>query len=511
MTNEEVRVLGKAKPPKQKFVPSAYQQAVFDKIESGEGTLVVDAKAGSGKTTTTVRGLKYLDPNLDITFLAFNKNIATELGKKAPSYVQCSTIHSLSYANYRQGTQVDGKIKVDSYKMKGLYESVWERPDRYAHQDDKELHYMMVQNTTKVISLVKNTLTDWNDLERVRDLTYNYGLDVDPDIEQEVIERASLLIDEGLGIRDVIDFDDMIHMPLVLNLPHKKFDFLAVDEAQDLNSAQIEFTLRSINGSGRIMAVGDPYQSIYFWRGADSGAMGRIIRETDAEVLPLSITYRCPRLVTELAQQFVPGLEARENAPDGVVANIKEWDIPAMAKDGDMILCRVNAPLISIAFQLIRKGIKAVVRGRDIGKKLAEVARKVAKKATTMEEVFALLHEFEKEENTKAGYIKRERPREARYAMIEDKYFTLNAIAENVDTPDQFPFTCEKIFGDDTTGVVLSSVHRAKGLEADRVFIVKPELMPHPRAKGEEQLQQEHNIKYVAITRSLNELYFAHK
>jgi len=395
--------------------------------------------------------------------------------------------------------------------MKDLYESVWERPDRYAHQEDKERYYMMRDATTKVISLIKNTLTDWGNLESIQNIVYNYGLDIDPDIEMEVVERSSLLVDEGLEIRDEIDFDDMIHMPLVLNLPHKKFDFLAVDEAQDLNSAQIEFTLRSINGSGRIMAVGDPYQSIYFWRGADSGAMGRIIRETNAEVLPLSITYRCPRLVTELAQQYVPGLEARENAPDGLVADIKEWDIPALAQDGDMILCRVNAPLIGIAFSLIRRGKKAVVRGRDIGKRLAEVARKVARKATNMDEVFALLYEFEKEEKNKAGYIKQERGREARLAMIEDKYFTLTAIAENVDTPDMFPFMCEKIFGDETTGVVLSSVHRAKGLEADRVFIVKPELMPHPRAKGEEQIQQEKNIKYVAITRSLNELYFAHE
>jgi len=75
-------------------------------------------------------------------------------------------------------------------------------------------------------------------------------------------------------------------------------------------------------------------------------------------------------------------------------------------------------------------------------------------------------------------------------------------------TPDRFISACEEIFSDDThSGIILSSVHRAKGLEAERVFILKPELMPHPLATSEQELQQEMNIKYVAITRAKKELY----
>lgn len=60
----------------------------------------------------------------------------------------------------------------------------------------------------------------------------------------------------------------------------------------------------------------------------------------------------------------------------------------------------------------------------------------------------------------------------------------------------------EDIFTDGTPGITLATIHRVKGLEADKTVILHPELMPHPMAKTPEAKEQEQNLKYVAFTRA---------
>lgn len=489
------------------FIPSNYQKEIFRFLEHEPNNLLVDAKAGSGKTTTAIKGLNYIKPELDSAFLAFNKSIATELGRKAPAHVSCSTIHSLSFYNLRQA--VGGKIKVDNWKAHEIIDIFIPPPDKYAPAEDKEEHRILKTQLVKLTGLIKNTLTDWNSLEEVYSMIDEYALDIDPEIERYLPNELPKIMDRMMDVTDIIDFNDMIWLPIILNMNHKKFDFLAVDEAQDLNSLQIEFTLRSINGTGRILAIGDPKQSIYHWRGADSNAIQRIISATSAEQLPLSITYRCPTKVVELAQRFVPDFEARDNAPEGIVEDINPYQIANQAQEGDLILCRVNAPLISTAFSMIKQGKKAVVKGRDIGKNLARKAKKASNQSSNMTELISNLYSMKDREIEKVLLNPKRRSNKARINRIEDQYDTLFAIVDNIDVPDHLPYHCEKLFSDDRVGIMLSSVHRAKGLEADNVFILRPDLMPHPRASGEIAIEQENNIQYVAITRAKNALYFA--
>ena len=74
----------------------------------------------------------------------------------------------------------------------------------------------------------------------------------------------------------------------------------------------------------------------------------------------------------------------------------------------------------------------------------------------------------------------------------------------------------KKLFDDTSKGqrknkIVLSSVHRAKGLEADTVYILEEQMMPHPMAELEWEIEQEYNIRYVALTRSKNTLVLVGK
>ena len=66
------------------------------------------------------------------------------------------------------------------------------------------------------------------------------------------------------------------------------------------------------------------------------------------------------------------------------------------------------------------------------------------------------------------------------------------------------------LFSDKRAKVWLSSIHKAKGLEADRVVLLHPHLLPHPNAKKPWEKEQEANLKYVALTRAKQGLTFAH-
>ena len=170
-----------------------------------------------------------------------------------------------------------------------------------------------------------------------------------------------------------------------------------------------------------------------------------------------------------------------------------------------MSLCRVNAPLVPIAFQLIRQGVKATVRGRDIGSNLASLARKLAKDTTLMSQFYSNLSDYESRE---LGRLQGRKVSEMQVQAVLDKCETLSYVASECTLPDEIARRVESIFSDDVAGVVLSSVHRAKGLESDRVYILRPELMPHPLAKSAWEREQELNCQYVSWTRSRRELYF---
>lgn len=119
-----------------------------------------------------------------------------------------------------------------------------------------------------------------------------------------------------------------------------------VDEAQDLSKVQLAFVLGCVRKGGRLLFVGDPRQAIYGFSGADAYAVERIVDVTKATVLPLSVTYRCPASHVRLANQFAPEMQVAPGAAQGTVRRISEAVLAAHVKPGDLVLCRVNVPLI---------------------------------------------------------------------------------------------------------------------------------------------------------------------
>ncbi len=105
---------------------------------------------------------------------------------------------------------------------------------------------------------------------------------------------------------EVMSFDEMLYAPPFNGLAPQRFDNVLIDEAQDSSVPRILLAERMLAERGRLFAVGDRYQSIYGFAGADASAMANIVKRFDATVLPLSVSFRCASLAFEFLRNGVP-------------------------------------------------------------------------------------------------------------------------------------------------------------------------------------------------------------
>lgn len=474
------------------FLPNEYQLAVFKFIKEETGHCVVEAVAGSGKTVTIVKALNLVPHRKKCAFVAFNKHIAEELQRKAPKKVQVMTLHSMGFKAIKDKNK---NVKLDSNK---IYKISKEYVKNIQFDDWKDKS-KAISTTSKIISLLKGNLLEPTP-NNITSLMNYHG--IEECSYQGLFDMVRSVFDMSVRDESTIDFDDMIFMPIWNGFPLRKYDYLFVDEAQDLNAAQLHLVLCSIKKDGRVIAVGDRNQSIYGFRGADVESIPKIIKHLDATVLPLSITYRCPKSHVENAQRFVPEITATPNAEDGKICNKSYDDFYELVQEDDLCLCRNNAPLLNPCMNLIQQGRKAIVKGRDIGKGLISLIKEM--KSRDLDMLRNAINIWEAAEFAKA------RTNEQNPQTIEDKANCIKILIDssNTNSIQSLIGYIEGLFSDDKAEITFSSIHKAKGLEADNVFILEPQLMPSPYAEQDWEIIQEQNIEYVAITRAKKNLYF---
>ena len=256
-----------------------------------------------------------------------------------------------------------------------------------------------------------------------------------------------------------------------------------------------------------MLFVGDPKQAINAFAGADTMAFDKIVKRTGCEPLPLSICFRCPTAVLDLARAYCPQIEAREGAPVGKVTKASRGDYVATAKEGDLVLCRRNGPLVKMCFELIAEGLAAVIRGKDIASQLAGIARKAGRSVSWSDFGLGLEAWADKQRDAARKRITDEDQLADRLELLADQEECVRVIwasseATSVATLCQ---AISDLFDDEDRGsITLSSIHKAKGLEAPRVAILRPELLAGPESEDDDD--QEPNVAYVAFTRATEEL-----
>ncbi len=463
------------------------QQAIWEEIQHGTGHIIVDAGAGVGKTFTIVEGANRDNGNKK-AFLAFNKSIATELGERLPNDVEAKTFHALGFAALRAAGI---KTKVNNFKVKNIIDDILGR-DFYA------------QPLVKLISLIKGSLTDAEDISSIHGLIDEYNVEFKSDREEAIaLANIPAILNRCMQNTSMIDFDDMIWLPLVLNMPLPTFDTLFVDEAQDFNEMQRELISRCV-GNGRCIIVGDPNQAIYGFRGADSNSMNMFSQRLEngsreIKRFSLSLTWRCPKSVVAEANRYVSNFNCRSDAEDGMVV-VNAAFTPL---EGDMVLCRYNAPLVSAFYDLILQGKSAYILGRDMTKGLINAVKKItSNERMGSEEFIDLLKQDYAFQYNKL--VQAEKFNQAN--NLEDKHECLLILSSKADTVGGIIAEIKRVFDNNDKGeIMLSTVHKAKGLEADTVYILATERMPHPKATNP---KEERNICYVAITRAKKNLFY---
>jgi hypothetical protein len=477
-------------------------------MKRGERARII-ALAGSGKTWTVSRGAAGMPAGT--AYLAFGKRDATDLQRKVPPGVEARTTHSLGY---------------------GALQRAWGRGRLPVHEDRFAKLRLIWGPTLEPIAERRRQPPPYGPIARLWDLARAGYPDADPTDPATARDLADLHginlngweapIMDGWTTRAMdaqdwrrygVDFADMLYLPLAEGLEVAPRPGIVADEAQDWAPVQIALAKRALADGGPCIAVGDPNQAIYAWRGAASDSMDKLAAELGlTRDYPLTVSWRCPVRVAKLAQRLVPAFEARPGAPEGSVRVVA--DPLAELAPGDLALSRTNAPLLKGALRLIRNGVAARVLGTQ------GLAEGLLRLMATLERDHGARWPSDLAEAANA-WLSAEEARLARHrfaanalADAEDRAACLVAAAEGARTLRDVADRIRSLVVDgeakdaDARAVTFSSVHRAKGAEARHVAILAPENMPHPRSAPESPIYQEDKIAYVAVTRSLDRLTF---
>ncbi len=475
--------------PQQKVILDYYQQPPH----RHPGNRVVVARAGCSKTTISVEGI-HLAPENRILACAYNSSSAADLKSKIKRQgVDSLTSHSLGFRLAMRG--IPGlTLETDDQKGKRALSLA----QRAAPNAPPEMLELIIKLHTKIREL-DPLITDYDDpYQAAEDLAYQFDLTPDPDWEAlgwtplRIAERAVMAVEYAAQPTDTMDFSDMLFLPLRHKLYRPIYNMVVLDEMQDLTRPQILLVTKVCRPDGRLIGVGDPMQACYAWRGADSGSMARVKEEWNAQELGLTVTFRCPKKVVAIVNPIVPDFQAAPEAPEGEEITITKERMIELARPGDFIISRVNAPLGKICMALWKQGTRARVKGREIGTSL--LARLRGLKCDNLKDLGGKANEWRAIERERMSALTEEAIK-AKMEIIDDQVELFTSLSEGLSTMDELVSRIKDLFVEnpDKGAVACMSGHRSKGLEAERIFVLKGTF----RVGGEED-----NLRYIASTRS---------
>lgn len=498
--------------------PTPEQQAIIAAANAGDESLMIQAYAGTGKTTTLTMLARALAQGG--LALAFNVSARKELEKRFPPGWKVMTLNGLGHGAWMRAIPRDRKITLDERKVGRLVSAEFKRA-QWAGGDESWANVRTMVSSAMLAGivpreypnnkgLIENSLDNWASIAEDQWLVVN-----DREIE---IAQAVLLASVKEAFAGTISFDDQIYMPVMFNGQFQRYGTVLVDEAQDLNALQHIMVKRA--AGGRLIVVGDTRQAIYQFRGADAQSMAKLraLRPNWVD-LPLATTFRCPKVVVDRQQEHAPGYKASSGNKVGVFAQwfgqdyarlvgkpTWDWDLIERVrtkhspKGSIAVLCRNNAPLLGLAFKLLRRGVGVEMLGRDIGKGLQALSKKLCPDDTmTQAECILKVTEWRDSECSLA----RVNGQENKIEGITDRAECLIAVLNNAATAGDLRTKLERVFAMTNGQIVLSTGHKAKGGEWDVVIHLDPDRIPSKQAlRDAVQMEQERNLLYVIETRA---------
>lgn len=487
------------------FKPTNEQINIFKTVKDRDNNILINALAGSGKSSTIIKSLDYVSDLKKLIFVAFNKHIRDELREKLPEHIHVNTLHSLGFGAIKR-TYGDS-IQFEEYKLDKVIKSKskgWnlekEFPD-YKERMDYLKGIKELVNLTRATVTMKKKYVPY--LANNWDIKYNTDLDA---------SRVFKVLEALVADKKSFDYNDMVYMAATdPKIWLHQYDMVYVDEIQDLTRAQ-QYLLNKLvkkdriskKQTGRFILVGDQNQKIYSFTGVSNNTYDWYTKLPNLKELPLTTTFRCSKAVVREAQKLVPNIKWFDEAEEG---EVRAGSVVDEATDGDFILCRKESPLFELFFELLMKGKKAVVKGTEMGKNVIDMTKGFTDMNSAVSHWNGKLREL-RNNLMSIGVLDYES--NTAYLALEQKVNVFTFMVKLSSDVEDLKKKLNKMLDDKVSdGITLMTVHKSKGLEANRVFIIRPDILPM-NTKMQWQQEQESNLKYIAITRAKKELIYDH-
>jgi len=397
-------------PVNEERVFTNEQKEIFEFIKTGTEHGIIDAVAGAGKTTTIMECAKYVEDPADILFCAFNKSIQAEIAKKFSrqglNQVTVKTIHALGFQMLTNNNSGVKSIKLQESKywtiinkdihvqremkffvhellrLNGYNENETELNNHFAVKD---IIYNFKEKMLDIIQKYRVTLASCN-IQIFKEMAENYNIFTEIETMKKTFDKelniyfecTKILLNAGNQLAkeaQIIDYTDMLYLPYIWDLrASKHYSFLFIDECQDLSKSQLAVALKYCKKDGRVLAVGDPYQSIYGFAGADIESFNRIREIMKAKELTLTTCFRCPPNVVELAANIRADISASKQR-DGIIEEISIKQVVQIARKDDLIISRYKESILFLVFEFINNNIQVQIHCDEVNEIIDELKK----------------------------------------------------------------------------------------------------------------------------------------
>ncbi len=524
-------------------------QAVRSRLTQAQKKgLLIEALAGTGKSTILAEIAKVLKSEklspLECRFVVFGRKNKADLAEKLSEIKWEKSVQTLNSLGYEMLRDALGKSHKQFRLNNGKYEKIAQEKrylDSYNKWGEKIPGKLQIENHNGELAIKsKGDFVDLLDKIRLHcyfvdeiskddvwEIAGKYGIEIFKSRLTEITEAVCDVLETGLddGIGKLnIDFLDQTwllwHDQNVYKNIFKKWSnklkVISIDECQDVDLLQIEFLKLLHNTySNFVIACGDKFQAIYSFRGCLTDGIDVICQKFNCDKMPLTTNWRCGKKHLKLVRDIYPNINIKPSptAPDGEIRIIKENNFLDIFDGADRSLsffgiCRKNAPLLIFAIRLLTAGYPARIKDRNLGAKLLNKVKEVARGKYHVDN---FLNQVEEWFSFQANSINKlpEKIQEQKLTELKDYRDCLVALFAKFQPLclNDWKTEIDKIFDESTTTkkiIDLYTIHSGKGGEGHYTFIIYPENMPieFEKQSKEERQQEQHNI-YVSLTRCL--------
>lgn len=286
----------------------------------------------------------------------------------------------------------------------------------------------------------------------------------------------------------------------MLTKPIYKIGF--VDEVQDFSAALLALARRMCEN---LVLCGDPNQSIMGFIGADEKSFDNIRTFVNTQ-LPLKTSFRLPPNLVGKANTHSPTARITTIKTDpGKEGRLTYEAASDMLRNmSAMIIARTNASLVRYSLFLAKNGVQNRILGDSLVKNLCNMVK--WRKVETVNELVPSLLSYKENTAKKLKGIGKE--------VFEDKIDCILTVCDTLKMTDDVKYVEDKIksmfSATKSCPVMLCTIHKSKGLEHNTIMILDGPVK-HPLAQTQFELSQEHNLEFVAITRSKQDLYWVNR